>query len=514
MANCSVGTFHSSGNQLPATCLRLCLQEDPGLACSHGCDLLRRLIERASRRQTAMGAPDEIGTVPAVCDQGARVSLSLSTDEVQPDVLVLSPKSGPCAGVAEQITAALRMATLEGWRLSQENNSLADEVLRGYEQINFIFDVSAHIAILNDAEEVRRLLLLKLRHMLGADEAFYISPDRRMITRVDREGQVTRGWSLDASDADSNAGALRQPQERSYHFNGVAAPGELSRALEQLDRVRRVFVLVEDHHRSNGFGTSLWGPLSDDGKSIATVGIIRRGRPFVAGDMLLLDSALTYGSHILSNLRLVEQLKRTSFEAVRALVNAIDQKDPYTAGHSERVGFLARITGEHMGLSATQIQELEWSGLLHDIGKIGIPESVLNKPGGLTPEELAIIKGHPSRSYEVLRPVVSLEPLLDPVLYHHENPDGTGYPAGLKGDEIPLLARIIHVVDVFDALTSTRSYRKAFRVEKAIEIIQADAGTKLDATIVSQFLEAWALLPQTHPEQYERFFAATKEVSV
>jgi HD-GYP domain-containing protein (c-di-GMP phosphodiesterase class II) len=214
---------------------------------------------------------------------------------------------------------------------------------------------------------------------------------------------------------------------------------------------------------------------------------------------------------MLDNLRLLERLKRTSFEAVRALVNAIEQKDPYTAGHSERVGFLAKLTGEHLGLSGSQVQQLEWAGLLHDVGKIGIPEDVLNKPGRLTSEEYAVIKGHPSRSFEVLRPVAQLGSLLDAVLYHHENPDGSGYPKGLKGEEIPLMARIIHVVDVFDALTSTRSYREAFPIGTAMEILRKDAGTKLDSAMVGEFMEAWALMPKMHPEEYQRWFANIRQ---
>jgi len=104
-----------------------------------------------------------------------------------------------------------------------------------------------------------------------------------------------------------------------------------------------------------------------------------------------------------------------------------------------------------------------------------------------------------------------LESLLEAVLYHHENPDGTGYPKGLTGEEIPLMARIIHVVDVFDALTSTRSYREAFPLTTAMEILRKDAGTKLDAAMVNEFMDAWGLLPKTHPEEYQRWFANIRQ---
>jgi len=399
----------------------------------------------------------------------------------------------------------IRRLEAENDRLARENENLADEVLRYYAQINFVFDLSAQIAGLADPAEVRRLLLVKLHHMFGAEGVYYLSADRSMLKHVGADGQARRIW---ASGPDGSAA------DGFKHAFGVDLPPEFELACRRLEEKRGVFVFVDRADCTTGHGASMWGPLQGEKDTgFAAVGLIRRRRPFTSADMLLFDATLTHANHILTNLLLVEQLKRTSFEAVRALVSAIDQKDPYTAGHSERVGFLAKITGEHIGLPATEVQELEWAGLLHDIGKIGIPESVLNKPGKLTDEEYAIIKGHPMRSYEVLRPVAKLAGVLDAVLYHHENPDGTGYPKGLKGQEIPLAARIIHVVDVFDALTSTRSYREAFTFDKAIAILKGDAGTKLDARMVAEFLAAWALLPKTRPEQYQRWFGNTKENS-
>jgi HD-GYP domain-containing protein (c-di-GMP phosphodiesterase class II) len=405
---------------------------------------------------------------------------------------------------------ALPIPAADFAELARENESLADEVLHCYEQINFLFDVSAQIAILNDGAELRRLLLVKLRDLFGAEAVYYLSANHNMLKHVGPDRQVHRTWHQpDHTIAEAARPSPNDELRRA--FPDVELPSEFEVAIRRLDATRRTFAFVGDADNATGHATSMWGQLPEDEGIAGTVGLIRRQRPFVSADLLLFDSTLTYAGHVLDNLRLVERLKRTSFEAVRALVNAIDQKDPYTAGHSERVGFLAKITGEHIGLREAEIQHLEWAGLLHDVGKIGIPEGVLNKPGRLSPEEYAVIKGHPARSFEVLRPVAQLGTLLDAVLYHHENPDGTGYPKGLKGDEIPLVARIIHVVDVFDALTSTRSYREAFSVSKAIEILRQDAGKKLDAVIVKEFLDAWALLPKTHPEEYERWFANIRQ---
>jgi len=509
--NWSIGVFSASGSQVPGACLHHCLHGDPRLAGTHGCAMVRQLDRRWKGDNGATNASTFPSALPvktaAMCDKGYVVSLQSAEEIGQPDVLVLRPGQESVDEVKPAIEA-LQTAASENWRLDQENQGLANEVLRSYEQINLIFDMSAQIAILNDAVEVRRMLLVKLRHLLDADSVFYISPERGIVKEVTRDDHLHRGT---LSEDDAKAPESFQPPvpDSTEHLDAdMELPPEFPHVLERLRKSRRVLVSSADaKHEQTGYGTSLWGPLSDGDTGFALVGIVRRAVPFVAGDMLVLDSVLTYGSHILSNLRLVEQLKRTSFEAVRALVNAIDQKDSDTYGHSERVGFLAKITGQSVGMTPKQLQQLEWAGLLHDVGKIGIPEHVLNKPGRLTDEEFALIKEHPSRSFEVLRPVASLEPVLDAVLYHHENPDGTGYPSGLKGEDIPLMARIIHVVDMFDALTSTRSYRGAYDVEHSIAIMKKDAGTKLDARIVEHFLEAWNYLPRTHPEQYKRWFS-------
>lgn len=489
----SAGVFASNGMQIPAQCLRHCLSDDPQRAATQGCAMLRHLA--SSHQQTPVDAPP-------VCDQGYAVSLPQPTESSEPQVLILRPViEGAQSAAAAPAIEALRQSALTNWRLDQENRGLADEVLRSYEQINLIFDVSAEIAVLNDAEEVRRKLLVKLQHLFNADAVYFVACSGE-VKEVLRSGKMRSGWRNQIADAPAETDIREE----------IQLPAEYSLVLGRLQKSRRVLVSSgEWHHDAEGHGTSLWGPLTSGTSGFDVVGVVRRDARFVAGDMLVLDSALTYGSNILSNLKLVEQLKKTSFEAVRALVNAIDQKDNYTYGHSERVGFLAKITGQFMGMPAKQLQELEWAGLLHDVGKIGIPEHVLNKPGKLTDEEFALIKEHPSRSFEVLRPVASLEPVLDAVLYHHENPDGTGYPCGLKGAEIPLMARIIHVVDVFDALTSTRSYRQAFDLDRAIGILTKDAGTKLDGQIVDYFLKAWAQLPKSHPEQLKRWFSTEKE---
>jgi len=220
---------------------------------------------------------------------------------------------------------------------------------------------------------------------------------------------------------------------------------------------------------------------------------------FDTGDILASEAVLAYGGQILGKVLMVRSLQRTALmvrslqrtalETVCTLVNAIDANDTYTAAHSERVGGFARLTGEAMGLPKARLQILEWAGMLHDVGKIGVPEHILNKPGALTDAEFEQMKRHPTVGYEVLKPVAQLEPVLEVVLYHHENFDGSGYPKGLVGEQIPVDARMIHVVDIFDALTTNRPYRKSYDVNQAVALLEQGMGRATDPEVTRLFIE-------------------------
>lgn len=184
--------------------------------------------------------------------------------------------------------------------------------------------------------------------------------------------------------------------------------------------------------------------------------------------------------------------------AIRALAAALDARDPYTAGHSERVSVLSLLIGREMKLSAAELDVLRLGALLHDIGKIGLPDEVLRKPGALTTEEFEQIKRHPVLGARILRQVPFFAPHLPIVELHHERPDGSGYPFGLKGEEIPLAARIVHVADAFDAMTSARAYRPARGRAIAVVELQQYAGTQFDAAAVDALLAALPASVTTH----------------
>jgi putative nucleotidyltransferase with HDIG domain len=175
-------------------------------------------------------------------------------------------------------------------------------------------------------------------------------------------------------------------------------------------------------------------------------------------------------------------------EALRALVAAVEARDSYTRGHSKRVTELSLEIGERLGLRGDALRRLVWGAELHDIGKIGIPDHIMQKPGRLTTEERALIEQHPAIGWEIVGRLNSLQEVLEVVRHHHERMDGTGYPDGLAGDQIPLAARIVAVADVWDALTSDRSYRPAWTREKALEVMHAGRGSQFDERCLEAFL--------------------------
>jgi HD-GYP domain-containing protein (c-di-GMP phosphodiesterase class II) len=190
------------------------------------------------------------------------------------------------------------------------------------------------------------------------------------------------------------------------------------------------------------------------------------------------------------NIELFRDREAMTVGVLRALINTIDAKDAYTCGHSDRVSSMSKRMAVQLGLSPEKCDEIRISGLLHDVGKIGIPDHVLGKPGKLTDEEFEIIKRHPVIGYEILKPVERLSFALPGVLHHHEAFNGKGYPHGLAGEEIPLAARIIAVADSYDAMTSKRPYRDGMPTSKAESILREGMGSYWDPAVGRAFFEA------------------------
>lgn len=264
-------------------------------------------------------------------------------------------------------------------------------------------------------------------------------------------------------------------------------------------------VIVEDVHNDSRFYTSADGvsgfvthdmvcvPVWSKGRVIGVLQAMnRRHGRFEQEDMDLLTALGHQVAVAIENATLYEELKETFFETAAALAETIEKRDPYTGGHTRRVMEYCEAISTEMGLGAEEIEQLKLAAILHDIGKVAISDEILRKPTGLTEDEFEVMKGHAAVSADILGHVRSLAKLIAPVRGHHERPDGSGYPDGLAGDELPVSARIIAVADSFDAMTTDRPYRKGMEVDIAASELRKNAGHQFDADVVDAFLRVLA----------------------
>jgi HD-GYP domain-containing protein (c-di-GMP phosphodiesterase class II) len=186
----------------------------------------------------------------------------------------------------------------------------------------------------------------------------------------------------------------------------------------------------------------------------------------------------------------LRQNQELFLETIRTLAAAIDAKDPYTRGHSERVSSYSMAISRHLSLNQEEVFRVHIAAILHDVGKLGIRESILNKPGGLSDEEFEVMRQHPSIGAQIMSPIRMLKDIIPGIRNHHETWDGTGYPDNLTGEEIPMVARIIGVADTFDAMTTTRPYQQAMTLDYVLQKMQSMSGSRFDPVVVEAFIAA------------------------
>jgi HD-GYP domain-containing protein (c-di-GMP phosphodiesterase class II) len=241
------------------------------------------------------------------------------------------------------------------------------------------------------------------------------------------------------------------------------------------------------------FGQSaLVHPISSDGKVIGlAIAGDKQGEDIKASsvDMKLLGATASHTAIFLENAALYDDLNAMFLGTLEALTASIDAKDRYTCGHSQRVAHLTQQLARAVGLDDHTVSRTRIAGLVHDVGKIGVPERVLLKPGKLTDEEFEWIRRHPEMGYRILKDIPQLEDILPGVLYHHERYDGSGYPAGLAGQDIPLIARLITLADSFDAMSSSRTYRSKLSRAEVLAEVERCAGTQFDPGLAPVFLK-------------------------
>lgn len=235
-------------------------------------------------------------------------------------------------------------------------------------------------------------------------------------------------------------------------------------------------------------------PLFAKGKIIGVAEVLnkRGNRKFNEDDKELFTALGNQIAVAIENASLYKELDELFLSSIRSIVEAIDAKDPYTKGHSARVVEYSLLVGAGLKLKKEEMKDLEISAILHDVGKIGIPDRILSKPGRLSDEEYEYMKRHPELGSEIIAPIAKLKSLVPNILHHHERFDGRGYPAGLKGKKIPLFARVIAIADSYDAMTSDRPYRGRMEPEVALRELRINKKSQFDPRLVDIFIRVYS----------------------
>lgn len=339
-----------------------------------------------------------------------------------------------------------------------ELRETTDEMLQLSSQLNFLYKLARKIIGVDDLANCYEIILREIAQAIGADHAFIRTKGRWEETIL-----VTYNLTPEQMvELESRPSLNRAPKNATIIFT------------------------CED-------GASLlYSPIKEkDGHSGHVVFARQKGhRFFSAYEKKFVSIIENIISPTFETLRLYDSLQDLYLNTVKALAAAIDAKDEYTHGHSFRVAKYALTIGQRLQIDSKKLNDLEIAAYMHDLGKIGISEAILGKPGKLTVEEYSEIKRHPEFTDKILQPIQLPAFIVDAAVQHHERLDGTGYPLGLTGTKISFFARIIAVADVFDALTSKRPYRDALSVEDSLRILCNGIDTKFDCDVVLGFLTA------------------------
>ena len=365
----------------------------------------------------------------------------------------------------------------ENKQLETEVESLVGQVTNDFEELNLVRTLATSVVLPNSYEARHEIIdgyLPSVRSCVGAESVAAVVLD----ANEDLENIVWSGEQLLKDDVILDLTTIYRDQSESQPVVQNKLQDSETPEISELTFVEcrcegRLYGWLVAFNRVDRFDEHL--PWAQHG--------------FTTVQASVMETTANQLAAQLHNLGLIKQKEDLLTDMVRALVNALDARDPYTCGHSERVAAFGRYLGGLAGLSPAECEHIYLTGLLHDVGKIAIPDQVLLKPSKLTEEEREVIETHTEAGWRILHELGPLQDVLKGVLYHHENYNGTGYPDKLAGESIPIDGRILAVCDAFDAMTSDRPYRRGMSVEKAVEILNSGAGTYWDPILVRLFIE-------------------------
>ena len=374
--------------------------------------------------------------------------------------------------------------------LEQDLNNLSEQLSNTYEELSLIYQISSGMRVNRRSSDFFRQTCQDVLEVMNvAAMGVGLDPNANVHDEPVLYGRISLPAQIQAHLTGQLLSILRQ---RKSHLliNDVASD--------------KSFAWFAPHARQ-----ILAVPLQRHEKVLGCMYVLdKESGDFDSADSKLLNSIANESAIYLENSILFADVHGLMMGLLHSLTSAVDAKDAYTCGHSERVALLSRHLATQVELSDAEVEQIYMAGLLHDVGKIGVPESVLQKTGRLTPEEFEQMKKHPEAGARILADVKQLKSIIPGVLHHHERYDGRGYPSGLAADAIPLMGRIICLADCFDAMTSNRTYRKALPLEVALTEIRRCAGTQFDPRLAEAFLrtgpDALRELLRNHAEKSKK----------
>jgi len=365
------------------------------------------------------------------------------------------------------------LETLQANAVAQDElRTFSANLASTYEELSLLYRISGSMHVTQQPEQFLQNIcneLLDVMNISGAVAVVYSHPPT-----LEEDMIVTAG----------NLGVFEEQIKSMIVLEVAPAVAAAGRSL-----VRNNFAASREYGGKEAVRNLIAVPVVSEGETIGIlVGLNKTESDFDSIDLKLVSAISDQAGVFLANSRLYADLQDLLMGVLHALTATIDAKDPYTSGHSQRVALISRRLAQECGFEPEKVQQIYLAGLLHDIGKIGVPEGILRKEGRLTAQEYEDMKRHPTLGASILGGIRQLDEVIVGILNHHERPDGKGYPRGLSGEKIPIEGKIICIGDCFDAMTSFRTYREALPLDLAIEEIHANAGTQFDAELVEKFV--------------------------
>jgi HD-GYP domain-containing protein (c-di-GMP phosphodiesterase class II) len=355
----------------------------------------------------------------------------------------------------------------------QELDDLARELSIRYEELNFFYKIGGKIGVTDNLKETLHYMMRKTTELIGADCVAVHIPSKDIFENFDTPFEKAASEPIMQVLRTVTTDLLAMFQTGIDYLSDydLARYSSLKPLLKKYKRLLTIPISFNE----NKDGIFFLGKIAPN----ETFSICDKRLVNVVADMIAIK---------ITNSELFEHLNDFLLNLMKSFMKTIEEKDSYTYGHSERVNECALKIGRALDLNEEELKQLNFVSILHDIGKIGISEDILNKPGKLNEDEFEKIKQHPEKGCIILEPIQQLRILLPAILHHHERPDGKGYPQGLSGSEIPLFAKIIAIADTFDAMTSDRAYRKAKKLDDVVQELLDVRGTQLDPEITNLFI--------------------------